>query len=97
MSPQILMLANELREFLFAKVYNSKLANKDKMRAREVIYLLYEYFSGHTEALPSEYNLRNDDIARRVTDYIAGMTDHYAMYKAEEITTGKKITLSLFP
>jgi dGTPase len=89
MSPIILKTSNELRDFLFDKVYNSNLATQEKDKAKEVVYTLYEYYLINEEKLPDEYRLRNDTIERKVADYIAGMTDLYAMHKAEEIAQHK--------
>ncbi|MEJ2740231.1 MAG: deoxyguanosinetriphosphate triphosphohydrolase [Dehalococcoidia bacterium] len=85
MSDSILTASNELRDFLFNKVYNSGLASKEKDRAKDIVHMLYTYYLQHDEELPDEYRLRDDGIERKVADYIAGMTDLYAMHKAEEI------------
>ncbi len=84
MSDEILQVTNTLREFLFDKVYNPSLATKDTEKAREVIHLLYSHFLNHEDKLPKEYALREDSIERKVTDYIAGMTDQYALRTANE-------------
>jgi dGTPase len=86
MSPDLLNIANSLREFLFDKVYNSDLAIKDKDKAKEIVSVLFSYLSNHPDKLPDEYNYRNDAIESKVTDYIAGMTDQYAVLKASEIS-----------
>lgn len=93
MSPQILKAANDLREFLFDKVYNSKLAIVDKDKATEVVHVLFTYFLNHPEKLPEEYDFREDSIERKVTDYIAGMTDEYAVRTASEIS-GKRYSFA---
>jgi dGTPase len=85
MSSNILEVTNELREFLFDKVYNPALAGKDTAKAKRVIRLLYSYFLKHENQLPEEYEHRYDSIERKVTDYIAGMTDQYALKMAKEI------------
>jgi dGTPase len=87
MSPQILEATNNLREFLFKQVYEPKDKAADK--AREVIRLLYKYFNEHENKLPSEYCLHSDETERRVVDYIAGMTDQYALRMAEELALTK--------
>jgi dGTPase len=87
MSPQILEATNNLREFLFKQVYEPKDKAADK--AREVIRLLYRYFNEHEDKLPSEYCLHSDETERRVVDYIAGMTDQYALRMAEELALVK--------
>ncbi len=81
MSSQILEATNNLREFLFKQVYEPKDKAADK--AREVIRLLYKYFNEHEDKLPSEYCLHGDETEQRVVDYIAGMTDQYALRMAQ--------------
>jgi dGTPase len=85
MSPEILEATNTLREFLFERVYNIRSAQEESERAREVVRALYRYFNQHADKLPSEYSFYSDEVERRVVDYIAGMTDQYAMRTAEEL------------
>ncbi len=86
MNAKILEATNSLREFLFDKVYNPSLASKNTVQARKAIHLLYSHFLRHAEKLPKEYALRGDNVERKVTDYIAGMTDQYALRMAREIS-----------
>jgi len=86
MNTEILEATKSLREFLFDKVYNPSLANKGTAKARKVIRLLYSYFLKHEETLPREYALRDDTVEQKITDYIAGMTDQYALRMAKEIS-----------
>jgi len=86
MSPQILEATNNLREFLFERVYNVQSAQAEAKRARETIYRLYDYLKKHEEKLPPEYSAYSDDVERRVVDYIAGMTDQYALRLAEKLS-----------
>ena len=74
-----------LREFLFERVYNHSLVEEESKKAKEVVRLLYQYFMEHEEKLPSEYALWGEPLDRRVVDYIAGMTDQYALRVAEEL------------
>ena len=83
---EVLEATNSLREFLFDKVYNPSLTNKDTSEAQKVIRLLYSYLLKHEGTLPSEYALRDDTVERKITDYIAGMTDQYAIRMAKEIS-----------
>ena len=85
MSPQILEATNTLRAFLFDRVYNQRSEQKEAEKAREVIRLLYRYFNKHEDSLPPEYHFYSDETERRVVDYIAGMTDQYALRLAEEL------------
>ena len=79
MSPQILEATKILRKFLFEQVYNMRSAQEEAKTAREVIRLLYKYFTEHEDKLPTEYRFYSDDTERMVVDYIAGMTDQYAL------------------
>ena len=91
MSPQILEATNTLREFLFERVYNWQAVQKEAEKARDVIRSLYEYFNEHTDKLPAEYSVYSDDTERRVVDYIAGMTDQYALRLAEELQLTNRV------
>ncbi len=85
MSPEVIKAANSLRQFLFDKVYNPSLLTKDAERARRTIRILYSYFLRHEDRLPSEFASLNDTRERKVADYIAGMTDQFALRLAEEM------------
>lgn len=85
MSPEVLAVANILRDFLFERVYNPNSALEETEKAREVVRSLYRYFIKHEDRMPPEYRLHRDTTERRIVDYIAGMTDHYAMRLAENI------------
>jgi len=85
MSPEVLVATEVLREFLFNRVYDPRSNLKEAERAREVIRLLYKYFKEHEDRLPPEYRLYSDGEEQRIVDYIAGMTDQYALRLAEEL------------
>jgi len=85
MSPEVLAAANTLRDFLFERVYNLHSAQEETEKAKEVVRSLYRYFNEHEDKLPAEYRLHSDTTERKVVDYIAGMTDQYAMRMAEEL------------
>lgn len=82
LSPQIGAAMNRLRDFLYANVYVSSEAKREEGKARHVVQYLYRYFTEHPEALPPEYRRRaatDGARAQVVCDYIAGMTDRYAV------------------
>ena len=85
MSPEVLKATDTLRKFLFERVYDIRSAQEESERAREVVRLLYQYFKEHEDKMPPEYHLSSDETERRVVDYIAGMTDQYALRIAEEL------------
>ncbi|MFH0846703.1 MAG: deoxyguanosinetriphosphate triphosphohydrolase [Chloroflexota bacterium] len=82
MSPEVLKAADELREFLFSRVYMASSVQAEAERAKRVLERLYYYFVKHQEKLPPEYLLYSDNPEQRVVDYIAGMTDQFALRTA---------------
>jgi dGTPase len=88
MSPEVIKATNMLRQFLFDNVYSPSLSAEDAIKARKVLRVLYSYFLTHEDRLPCELASLADSQERKVTDYIAGMTDQYALRLAEEISQG---------
>ncbi|TAK25586.1 MAG: deoxyguanosinetriphosphate triphosphohydrolase [Chloroflexota bacterium] len=70
-----------LRDFMFSNVYINSDAKEDVGRATEMLRLLFEHFRAHPADMPAEFaaNPRGEPIERVVLDYIAGMTDRYAL------------------
>jgi len=77
--------ANLLREFLFCNVYLPSSATRESIRARDVILTLYEYFITHFDCLSSEYTNHANNTEQGAIDYIAGMTDRFALRTAIRI------------
>jgi dGTPase len=85
MSRPVLTAAETLRDFLFERIYTPSTGRADATNAREVVEFLFAYFNEHENRLPAEYRLHADSTARGAVDYIAGMTDQYALNLAEEL------------
>jgi len=87
MSSEFQEAMDELREFMFDNVYIGSKAKKDEMKAQNIIKELYNYLKKRPEFLSEEAAkmLQHSDIDRVVCDYIAGMTDRYAVKKFHEI------------
>jgi dGTPase len=85
MSTKVNEAINELREFMFLRVYDPSAVTEESIKARETVLLLYQYFTEHEECLPDEYIRKGEIPARGVIDYIAGMTDQYALRIAGEL------------
>ncbi len=81
MSPAIKMATDRLRDFLFEYVYIGSEAKREEAKARHVVRCLYRYFQRNPENLPGEYlkRARTGNAERVVCDYIAGMTDRFAI------------------
>ncbi|ATW27655.1 deoxyguanosinetriphosphate triphosphohydrolase [Candidatus Formimonas warabiya] len=78
MSPEIQEAMDELRKFLFKRVYIGSRAKSEETKAKEMLKMLYQYYLDHHDELPGEYNF-GDEIGLQVCDYVAGMTDRYAI------------------
>lgn len=77
-----------LREFMFMDLYTNPIAKGEEKKAEKVISMLFEEYMEHTDSLPEEYvnmiaNGENPEIV--VCDYIAGMTDNYAVAVAKNL------------
>ncbi|HAS04541.1 MAG TPA: deoxyguanosinetriphosphate triphosphohydrolase [Dehalococcoidia bacterium] len=86
MSNSVLEATNELRAFLFEKVYRVQSKEQESIAARQIVQKLYKYFEKHVDELPPEYMRFSDDAERCVVDYIAGMTDQYAINLSKNIS-----------
>jgi dGTPase len=87
MRPEVAAAMDHLRQFMFAHVYTNPVAKGEEIKAKDIIRRLYEYYTAHPDKLPADFlpQLDFDGMSRIVCDYIAGMTDKYAMYKYSEI------------
>jgi dGTPase len=80
MSPPVLEACNELRDFLFERVYQRRDQNAED--ARVTLRNLYHFLVRFPHRMPDEF-VHADDPERGVVDYIAGMTDQFATDMAE--------------
>ncbi len=87
MSDDVLAAHNELREFMFANVYKNSVAKAEEAKAMALVEKLYLYFRKYPEKMPDEYKviMKHFDKDRAVCDYIAGMTDVYAVNLYQEL------------
>lgn len=87
-SPQIRQAMTDLRSFLFETVYTSPVAKGEEGKVRRMLQELFHYYHANPEFLPEEFVAmigQGEDRERVVCDYIAGMTDHYAVLKFREV------------
>jgi dGTPase len=85
MSPQAQAAANSLREFLFQRVYLPEAGRREVEAAREVVRFLFSYYCERPEEIQSDFTIPSDPAWRRVADYIAGMTDQFALNLAQRL------------
>ena len=65
-----------LRSFMFDEVYLGPVAQQERERATAIVREIFTYFVTHPDKLPDN---SLDDVPRRTTDYVAGMTDRFAL------------------
>lgn len=79
-----------LRAFMFENVYINSAAKAEEGKAEHMIGQLYDYYSSHVEQLPEEYismiRCSACTESRAACDFIAGMTDHYAVMMFQNLT-----------
>lgn len=81
MSDEIWQASMELRTFLFSRVYSRDWAAGEEKKADHVVEALYRYYAEHPGQMPLEYVeiSYREGLERSVCDYIACMTDGYAV------------------
>lgn len=87
MDSEVSQAMEALRAFMFEHVYKNPVAKGEESKARRILQELFEYYLKHPDALPEDFQpqITFEGMARTVCDYIAGMTDKYAMYKYSEL------------
>lgn len=80
---------HELKRFLYDKLYRHDAVMRSIDRVRPVVPTLFAAYMGKPELLPPAHQARAaQDKARAIADYIAGMTDRYAITAYEGLGTG---------
>jgi len=87
MSDKIEVITETLRQFMFDNVYFASKAKEEESKAERMIRLLYEHYMRTPDDMGAGAQDKIDEYGRKqtVTDYIAGMTDRYALNAFKEI------------
>ncbi len=89
MSEDIYQAMFGLRTFMFENVYTDSETKKEEEKIKHIIEPLYDYYLEHTNLLPRYSQIRihagEETKEQAVCDYIAGMTDHFAIETYKEI------------
>ena len=92
MSEEIGGAMQDLRKFMFQKVYTNPAAKGEEAKAERLLCELYAHYMGHIEILPEQYQRMHSEGEKKervVCDYISGMTDQYAVAKYREFCLPK--------
>lgn len=86
MSQEFQEATNRLRNFMFENVYVGSIAKKEEAKAERMVRELFLYLLHKTELLPLDFQevIESQGVERVVLDYVAGMTDQYAVKKFQE-------------
>ena len=80
LSPAVWDALMELRAFLFAHIYHHPAVVAEVERAQRLLAALFDYLMDNPSAVPDEFKqVAEGDQVQAVTDYLAGMTDRYAV------------------
>lgn len=73
----------ELRQFMFERVYIGSAAKQEEAKVHTLLRMLYQYYLDNPQALMQRLGMTaaSDDWQRVIVDYIAGMTDSYAIHE----------------
>jgi dGTPase len=85
MSPGVLAAANVLREFMFQRVYLWEGRREEAERAQQAVRALFGHYVEHPQDVQSDFVIASDPPWRRAADYVAGMTDGFALAAAERL------------
>ncbi|MGD0154789.1 MAG: dGTP triphosphohydrolase [Terracidiphilus sp.] len=79
LSPRMESARIEIKEFLYANLYNSPGQEQEHARAQEVVLQLFDHLMTDPSLMPPDHQTQipSEGLARIVADYIAGMTDRY--------------------
>ena len=87
LSPEVDQALKDLRSFMFERVYRNPVAKSEESKAKDMLQKLFEYYYANPDQLPEDFlpQMSFDGLERTVCDYVAGMTDNYAVDKYTEI------------
>ena len=76
-----------LKDFMFASVYTNPLAKGEEGKAQDMLRMLFEYYRNNPDELPDDFQFirAEEGVDRAVCDYIAGMTDPFAVERFKEL------------
>ncbi|MFK3739681.1 deoxyguanosinetriphosphate triphosphohydrolase [Massilia sp. TN1-12] len=87
-SPQMRAETTALKRFLYANLYRHYKVNRMRVKASRIVRELFDAFMTDPVLLPFDYQVASGDTmkqARKIADYIAGMTDRYAIREHKRI------------
>ncbi len=81
---------SELRDFMFERVYLGPQVAPERQKVRIAVQTLFRHYCDHPEEIPE--SIPDGSLSRRVTDYVAGMTDRFAVAAFEALAVPTAFT-----
>ena len=94
-SPRVGEAMLALKDFMFESVYTNQLAKGEEGKAQDMLRRLFEYYQKDPDRLPGDFQTirMEEGVDRAVCDYIAGMTDPFAVERFKELFIPKGWTV----
>ena len=92
MSPEVSKAMTGLRQYMFDHLYRNSVAKSEENKAKDLLQHLFEFYMDNPNEMPDQYTnmmIQGEKRDRVVCDYIAGMTDQYAIAKFNEFFVPK--------
>jgi dGTPase len=84
MSQRVWTATDNLHDWLFARVYVGSLAKTEEKKAADLVALLFQHYCKQPGDVPGSFEF-NGDTTQRAVDYVAGMTDRFAVSEFERL------------
>ena len=87
MAPDIQAASDRLRDFMFERVYVGSVAKQEENKAERLVAVIYDTLADRPELMPEDDRaaIATDGLHRVVCDYVAGMTDPFAVRFFKEL------------
>ncbi len=87
LSQSMLEVLEKLRNFLFKNVYETEIMDAEFLKAKKILRELYEFYENNAKIFEIDagsFGIKEENLKRRICDFIAGMSDEYALYKYQQ-------------
>ncbi|MDP9347377.1 MAG: deoxyguanosinetriphosphate triphosphohydrolase [Actinomycetota bacterium] len=84
---------DELRAFMFARVYLGPTATREHAKIERILRTLFDFYVEDPTRIPDRGGAPGADLAQRVTDWLAGMTDRYCIRAFESVSVPEAFAL----
>ncbi len=88
MSGPVGSVTTSLRDFMFERFYIPISNSREGRRAADIVDLLFHHYVAHPDKMPPKFHELAGSPAQAAADWVCGMTDNYALMRAEEVRPG---------